>query len=137
MLLITAIRRNQLVAVAALLARADGVDLLNVYLVLLVPAYAVVTPMLRRQRSVVVWWAITSAAAVAALTPLMLFAHGQSFQVAWIHPLNWHSVLDVVQHQYFDNSVPFAILSGVDFRCRADDSIDGSMAARPATPAGC
>ena len=45
----------------------------------------------------------------------MLFAHGQSFQVAWINPLNWHSVLDVVQHQYFDNSVPFAILAALIF----------------------
>ncbi len=89
--------------------------LLNVYLVLLVPAYAVVTPVLRRRKSVMLWWAITSAAAVGALTPLMLFAHGQSFQVAWISPLNWHSVLDVVQHQYFDNSVPFAILAAVVF----------------------
>ena len=58
----------------------------------------------------------------------MLFAHGQSFQVAWIYPLNWHNVLDVVLHQYFDNSVPFAILAGAHFRCRADDSDDGSMA---------
>jgi mannosyltransferase len=53
--------------------------------------------------------------AVAALTPLMLFAHGQSFQVAWISPLSWHSVLDVVQHQYFDNSVPFAVLVAIIF----------------------
>jgi mannosyltransferase len=82
---------------------------------LLVPVYAVVTPVLGRRKSVLLWWAITSAVAVGAMTPLMLFAHGQSFQVAWIHPLNWHSVLDVVQHQYFDNSVPFAILSAVIF----------------------
>jgi mannosyltransferase len=46
---------------------------------------------------------------------LMVFAHGQSFQVAWIYPLSWHSVLDVVLHQYFDNSVPFAILAGLIF----------------------
>src|SRR6202000_356160 len=56
-----------------------------------------------------------SALAVAASAPLMLFAHGQSFQVAWIYPLSWHSVLDVVLHQYFDNSVPFAILAGLIF----------------------
>jgi mannosyltransferase len=82
---------------------------------LLVPAYAVVTPVLRRRKPVLLWWAITSAVAVGALTPLMLFAHGQSFQVAWIYPLNWHNVLDVVQHQYFDNSVPFAILAALIF----------------------
>jgi mannosyltransferase len=114
-LLVTAIRRNRwwlwlLYAVALMVS-----ILLNVYLVLLVPTYAVVTPLLERRKSVVLRWAITSAVAVAALTPLMLFAHGQSFQVAWISPLSWHSVLDVVQHQYFDNSVPFAILVAVIF----------------------
>ena len=114
-LLVTAIRRNRwwlwLLYAAALMVSI----LLNVYLVLLVPTYAVVTPLLERRRSVVLRWAITSAVAVAALTPLMLFAHGQSFQVAWISPLSWHSVLDVVQHQYFDNSVPFAVLVAIIF----------------------
>jgi mannosyltransferase len=114
-LLVTSIRRNRwwlwlLYTLALMLS-----ILLNVYLVLLVPAYAVATPVLRRHKSVLLWWAITSAVAVGALTPLMLFAHGQSFQVAWIYPLNWHNVLDVVQHQYFDNSVPFAILAALIF----------------------
>jgi mannosyltransferase len=114
-LLVAAIRRNRwwlwlLYALALLLS-----ILLNIYLVLLVPAYAVVTPVLGRRKSVIVWWACTSAVAVAALTPFMLFAHGQTFQVAWIYPVNWHNVIDVVQHQYFDNSVPFAILAAVIF----------------------
>src|SRR5262249_28265324 len=48
---------------------------------------------------------------------------GQSFQVAWIFPVSWDNVIDVAQHQYFDNSgatfrpplwqVPFAILAAV------------------------
>jgi mannosyltransferase len=114
-LLVTAIRRNRwrpwvLYSVALTLS-----ILLNIYLVLLVPAYAVITPVLRRQKSVVLRWAITSAVAVGVTTPLMLFAHGQSFQVAWISRLKWHTILDVVQHQYFDNSVPFAILTAVIF----------------------
>ncbi|WP_293002079.1 hypothetical protein [Mycobacterium sp.] len=114
-LLVTAIRRHRpwlwvLYALALMLSIA-----LNVYLVLLVPAYAVVTPTLRRQKSVIVWWAVASAVAVGAVTPLMLFAHGQSFQVAWIHSLTWHSVLDVVLHQYFDNSVPFAVAAALVF----------------------
>jgi mannosyltransferase len=113
-LLVTAIRRNRwwlwlLYAVTLLLS-----ILLNIYLVLLVPTYAVVTPLLgRRRKSVVLWWAITSAVAVGAMTPLMLYAHGQSFAVAWILRLKWHNVLDVVQHQYFDNSVPFAIVAAL------------------------
>jgi mannosyltransferase len=114
-LLVTAIRRNSWrlwapYAVALMLS-----ILLNIYLVLLVPAYAVITPVLRRRKSVVLRWAIASAVAVGAMTPFMLFAHGQSFQVAWISRLKWHTILDVVQHQYFDNSVPFAILAALIF----------------------
>ncbi|ORB11298.1 mannosyltransferase [Mycobacterium noviomagense] len=85
--------------------------LLNVYHVLLVLAYAAVMPLIARRRSAVVWWAVSSAVVVGALTPFMLFAHGQRYQVSWIFPINWHNVIDVTQHQYFDNSVPFAVLS--------------------------
>jgi mannosyltransferase len=112
-LLVTAVRRQQpRLWVFYTLALMVSI-LLNLYLVLLVPVYAVVTPVVRRDKAVLRWWAITSAIAVGTLTPLILFAHGQSFQVAWIYPLNWHNVLDVVLHQYFDNSVPFAILAGL------------------------
>lgn len=112
-LLVTAVRRNKwwlwlLYAVALMLS-----ILLNIYLVLLVPTYAVVTPLLGRRKSVVLWWAATSTVAVAALTPFMVFAHGQRFQVAWISRLSWHSVIDVLQHQFFDNSVPFGILAAI------------------------
>jgi mannosyltransferase len=112
-LLVTAIRRNRwwlwlLYAVGLTLS-----VLLNIYLVLLVPTYAVVTSLLRQRKSDVVWWATTSAAAVAITTPFMLFAHGQKFQVGWISRLNWHNAIDVVQHQFFDNSVPFGILAAV------------------------
>ncbi|EUA08653.1 putative membrane protein [Mycobacterium xenopi 4042] len=87
--------------------------LLHVYEVLLVPTYAAVLPMITRRKAAVTWWAITSGAVVAALTPFMLFAHAQRYQVAWIFPINWHNVIDVTQHQYFDNSVPFAVLAAV------------------------
>jgi mannosyltransferase len=125
-LLVTSIRRNRwwlwlLYTLALMLS-----ILLNVYLTLLVPTYAVVTTVVGRRKSVTLpwaWWAIASATAVAAMTPFMLFAHGQSFQVAWISPVNWDNVIDVAQHQYFDNSdytfrpplgqVPFAILAAV------------------------
>ncbi|MGH3532007.1 MAG: glycosyltransferase family 39 protein [Mycobacterium sp.] len=112
-LLVAATRRNRwwlwlLYALALTLS-----ILLNIYLVLLVPAYAVVTPVIRRRKSVVLRWAVTSSAVVGIMTPFMVFAHGQVFQVAWISPLDWHSVIDVAQHQYFDNSVPFALLAGV------------------------
>jgi mannosyltransferase len=114
-LLVTAVRRHRrrlwvFYTLALMLA-----ILLNLYLVLLVPIYAAVTPVLRRDKSVLRWWVLTSALAMAASTPLLLLAQGQSFQVAWIYPLNWHNVLDVLLHQYFDNSVPFAILAGLIF----------------------
>jgi mannosyltransferase len=112
-LLVVSIRRNRpwlwlLYALALALS-----VLLSIYLVLLVPAYAAVMSVIGRRKSVAIWWVATSAVAVGALTPLIVFAHGQISQVAWIPPLNWHSVIDVAQHQYFDNSVPFAILAGI------------------------
>jgi mannosyltransferase len=112
-LVVTAIRRNRwwlwlLYGLTLMLS-----ILLNIFLVSLVPAYGVVTPVVGRRKSVVVRWAIASAAAVAIMTPFMVFAHGQNFQVAWISPLSWHNLIDVVQHQYFDNSVPFAVLAAV------------------------
>jgi mannosyltransferase len=114
-LLINAVRRHRgWLWVAYSLALMLAI-LLNIYLVLLVPVHAVVTPLLRRQRSIVVWWAVSSAVGVGALTPLMLFASGQSFQVAWIHSLTWNSLVDVSLHQYFDNSVPFALVTALIF----------------------
>jgi mannosyltransferase len=111
-LLITSIRRNRwwlwlLYALALMLS-----ILLNTYLVLLVPAYVVITPIIG-PRKAMLGWATSSAAALGIMTPFMMFAHGQRIQVAWISPLSWHSVIDVAQHQFFDNSVPFAVLAAV------------------------
>lgn len=112
-LLVNSIRRNRwwlwlLYAVALLLSIQ-----LNVYLVLLVPSYAVIVPVIGGRKPVVIRWAAASATVVAIMAPFMVFAHGQRFQVAWISRLGWHSVIDVLQHQFFDNSVPFAILTAV------------------------
>jgi mannosyltransferase len=87
--------------------------LVNLNLALLVLVYAAVLPVIWNGKSAAIWWAITSAVAVGAMTPFMLFVHGQIFQVAWIFPLNWHNLIDVTQHQYFENSVPFGILAAV------------------------
>ena len=90
--------------------------LLNLNLVLLVPAYAVAVPLLAPQtsrKSPVIWWAVTSAVAVGAMTPFILFAHDQVWQVNWIYPVSWHYAFDIILRQYFDHSVPFAVLSGV------------------------
>jgi mannosyltransferase len=112
-LLIAALRRNRpwlwlSYALALLLSM-----LVNINLALLVVVYAAVLPVIRPGRAAAGWWAVTSAVAMGVVTPFMIFAHGQIYQVGWIFPLNWHNVVDVVQHQYFENSVPFAILAGL------------------------
>ena len=43
----------------------------------------------------------------------MVFAHAQVWQVNWIYPVSWHYAFDIILRQYFDHSVPFAILSAV------------------------
>ncbi len=112
-LLITALRGNRswlwlCYALALMLS-----VLVNLNLALLVVVYAAMLPVIRPGKSAAIWWAVFSAVAIGVMTPFMVFAHGQIFQVAWIFPLNWHNVIDVVQHQYFENSVPFGILAGV------------------------
>ncbi|UXA04347.1 glycosyltransferase family 39 protein [Mycobacterium sp. SMC-2] len=115
-LLVAAARRNRprlwiCYALALMLA-----ILLNLNLVLLVPVYAVMVPLLapeKARKSPVIWWAISSAVAVAAMTPFMVFAHAQVWQVNWIYPVSWHYAFDIILRQYFDHSVPLAILSAV------------------------
>ena len=115
-LLVAAVRRNRprlwlLYALVLMLS-----ILVSINLVLLVPVYAAMLPLLapkKSRKSPVIWWAVTSAVALGAMTPFMLFAHGQVWQVNWIANLTRNLFLDVVHRQYFDHSVPFAILAGV------------------------
>jgi mannosyltransferase len=115
-LLVAAVRRNraqQWVSYALLLMVAI---LVNVNLVLLVLVYAAIFPLLapgRPRKWPAIWLAVTSVVALGAMTPFMLFAHKQVWQVGWITGLNRNLFLDVVHRQFFDHSVPFAILSGV------------------------
>ena len=90
--------------------------LVSINLVLLLPVYAAVLPLLAPEgsrKSPARRWAVASGVALAAMTPFLLFAHGQVFQVRWIGDLNRNLFLDVVHRQYFDHSIPFAILAGV------------------------
>jgi mannosyltransferase len=90
--------------------------LVSINLVLLLPVYAAMLPLLAAKgsrKAPAVRWAVSSAVAVGAMTPFMLFAHGQVWQVNWIATLNRNLFLDVVHRQYFDHSVAFAILAGV------------------------
>jgi mannosyltransferase len=115
-LLVAAVRRNRprLWLLYALISMLS--ILVSINLVLLVPVYAAMLPLLtpkKSRKAPVIWWAVTSAVALGAMTPFMLFAHGQVWQVNWIANLTRNLFLDVVHRQYFDHSVPFAILAGV------------------------
>ena len=115
-LLVTAARRNRSrlwVLYGLVLALSI---LVSINLVLLVPVYATMLPLLAprgSRKSPARRWAVASGAALAAMAPFLLFAHGQVWQVDWIATLNRNLFLDVVHRQYFDHSVPFAILAGV------------------------
>lgn len=115
-LLVSAARRNRpwlwlLYALGLMLSISVSINL-----GLLVAVYAAMLPLLTRataRKSPVVWWVVASVAALGAMTPFVLFAHGQVWQVGWISGLDRNLFLDVVHRQYFDHSVPFAILAGV------------------------
>ncbi|WP_102417602.1 glycosyltransferase family 39 protein [Mycobacterium sp. 4858] len=115
-LLVAAVRRNGTrVWVCYALALMLSI-LLNLNMVLLVPVYAVMVPLLapaKARKSPVIRWAISSTVAVAAMTPFLVFAHGQVWQVNWIYPVSWHYAFDIILRQYFDHSVPFAICAAV------------------------
>ncbi|ETB50599.1 membrane protein, partial [Mycobacterium avium subsp. paratuberculosis 10-8425] len=90
--------------------------LLNLNMVLMVPVYGVMLPLLTARgarRSAALWWAGSSAVAVGAMTPFLLFAHNQVWQVNWIYPVSWHYAFDIILRQYFDHSVALAVLSAV------------------------
>ena len=115
-LLVAAVRRNSTrLWVCYALALMLSI-LLNLNMVLLVPVYAVMVPLLaprKARKAPVIRWAISSAVAVAAMTPFIVFAHGQVWQVNWIYPVSWHYAFDIILRQYFDHSVPFAICAAV------------------------
>ncbi|BBX61249.1 mannosyltransferase [Mycobacterium saskatchewanense] len=90
--------------------------LLNINSILLVPVYAVMVPLLAPngiRKSAIVRWVAASAVAIGIMTPFIMFAHGQVWQVNWIYPVSWHYAFDIIQRQYFDHSIPFAVLAGV------------------------
>ncbi|MCK0173283.1 glycosyltransferase family 39 protein [Mycolicibacterium sp. F2034L] len=85
---------------------------LNVFVVLIVPVHAVVVLALGR-RAELIRWTVASAAAIVALAPFLLYCRTQIAQVRWIPPLSTDTVFEIVQRQYFDHSLAFALLSGL------------------------
>lgn len=87
--------------------------LLNVFVVLMVLVHAVVVPVVAKKRPTVVWWAVTSTVAVLAVAPFVAICRTQIAQIRWISPVHLDTVVDIAQEQYFDHSVPFALLAGL------------------------
>jgi len=87
--------------------------LLNVFLLLIVPAHAVAVVAFGRSPGIWRQWAIAAAAATAATMPFLIFSQSQLFQVGWISSLGAHTVGQVLGVQYFDLSMPAAVLAGV------------------------
>lgn len=87
--------------------------LLNVFLLLIVPAHGVAVAVAGRVKRSLRHWAAAAAGAAAAVTPFLMFAQSQLFQVRWISAPGGHTVGEVLQQQYFDRSLPAALVAGV------------------------
>jgi len=86
---------------------------LNVFLVLIVPAHAVAVLAYARRPRAFAHWAAAATAAVAAIVPFLLFTQTQLFQVRWILPLGSQTVTGILHEQYFDQSVAAAVAAGL------------------------
>jgi mannosyltransferase len=112
-LVVTAARRNAAAPWPLYGLALVASTLLNVFVVLMVLVHAVVVPVVAKSRPTVVWWAATSAMAVLVVSPFLAYCRIQIAQVRWISPVQQGTFVDIAQEQYFDHSVPFALLAGV------------------------
>ena len=90
--------------------------LLSINMILLVPVYALMLWLLAPRKFPQVSGRLVGrhlGRRIGLMTPFIVFAHGQVFQVNWLFPVSWHYAFDIVQRQYFDHSVPFAVLTAV------------------------
>ena len=90
-----------------------GATVLNVFVLLIVPAHAVAVVAFGRPSGVWRYWAAATAAATAATVPFLMFSQSQLFQVGWISPLGAQTLGQIIEVQYFDLALPFAALAGV------------------------
>ncbi len=86
---------------------------LNVFLVLIVPAHAVAVLAYARRPRAFAYWVAATMLAVAAIIPFLQFTQTQLFQVGWIFPLGSQTVTGILHEQYFDQSVAAAVVAGV------------------------
>ncbi|KUI34113.1 hypothetical protein AU197_05785 [Mycobacterium sp. IS-1590] len=112
-LLVVAVRRNFRWLWGCYGLALVGASLLNVFVVLMVLVHAVTLAAVTARRAVVRRWIVTAAVAIALVAPFLVFSRSQIAQVRWISPPGWHTVAEVLQEQYFDHSVAFAVSAGL------------------------
>lgn len=112
-LLLAVLRHNRRVAWVAYSIAIVTAAVLNVFMVLIVPAHLVVVVLTTRSRQARIRWTSAATFAVAAATPFLLFTQTQLFQVGWISPLGGRTFGEIFGEQYFDHAVAFAILAGL------------------------
>ena len=112
LLVVAARRDNAWVWLCYGIALATSI-LLEMYLVLLSLAYVVFICAFRRNRTVLVHFAIASVLAVCALAPFVFEVIGQIQQIKWVAPIGHRTIEDVAIQQYFERSPPFAVLSAL------------------------
>ncbi|KUI47851.1 hypothetical protein AU198_22465 [Mycobacterium sp. GA-1199] len=112
-LLMLALRRNSWWLWGCYGLALVGSSLLNVFVLLMVLVHAVALTAVTARRAVVRRWIVTVAVAIAVVAPFLTFSRTQVAQVRWISPPGWHTVAEVVQEQYFDHSVAFAVSAGL------------------------
>ena len=86
--------------------------LLDVYLVLMILVYACFIAAVRRSRTVVVPFAITSVVAVGVLSAFIMVLIGQADQISYLAPIRPQTVKEVGVNQYFETR-PFTILAAL------------------------
>ncbi|HEX7323399.1 MAG TPA: glycosyltransferase family 39 protein [Mycobacterium sp.] len=112
-LCVVAVRRDTLRAWLRYGLLAVVSTLISAFSVLVVVSHAVVILVLGNRRSTALHWVATAGPALMAMTPFLFFSQTQIGQVNWISPLGWRTATELVEQQYFDKSVPFALLSGL------------------------
>lgn len=85
--------------------------LLNTFTVLVVAVHAVTLRIVGADSRARRRWAAAAGGALVALAPFLWFSQGQIRQVAWIRPPGPQTVVEIVEQQYFDKSLPFTILA--------------------------
>jgi mannosyltransferase len=84
--------------------------LLDVYLVLMILVYTCFVAALRRRRSVVVPFTVTSVVVLAVMSAFLIVVIGQADQISWLAPIRPQTIKEVGVKQYFETR-PFAILA--------------------------